>query len=67
MAERRLEDLEIKFAYQEQSLQQLNDTVYRQQQQIDRLTRLGERLLERLSALEQPTASFPGEEPPPHY
>lgn len=33
--ERRIEDLEIKFAYQETTLDALNEVISRQQQQLD--------------------------------
>lgn len=65
--ESRLTDLEIKISYNEHQIEELNLTVYRQQQQIDFL--IGE-----LRALrEQVKSSLPTEqrslrdEIPPHY
>jgi SlyX protein len=65
--EKRLTELEIKLSYNEDLLEELNRTVYRQQQQI-------ELLQQELRALrEQVRASLPEEqrslrdEIPPHY
>ncbi|MBV8124566.1 MAG: SlyX family protein, partial [Paucibacter sp.] len=39
LIEQRLTDLEIKISFQEDLLEQLNQTVFRQQEQIDALIR----------------------------
>ena len=63
----RLTDLEVKLTFAEDMLDALNATVYRQQQQIERL------LQEMRELREQMAASTPGEarslrdEIPPHY
>ena len=63
----RLTDLEIKASYAEDLLDQLNQIIYRQQQQIDRL----ERELQQLRQ-QQPEAGGPAfrslrDDLPPHY
>lgn len=63
----RLTDLEIKASYAEDLLDQLNQIIYRQQQQIDRL----ERELQQLRQ-QQPEAGGPvfrslRDDLPPHY
>ncbi len=65
--ERRLTDLEVKAAYADDLLDQLNQTIFRQQQQIEYLAR-------ELAALRQQhgpdaglTPGVPGDERPPHY
>ena len=65
--DRRLTELEIKASYADDSLDQLSQIVYRQQQQIDRL----ERELAQLRQ-QQPEAGGPvfrslRDELPPHY
>lgn len=66
--EQRLTALEIKSAYAEDALDQLNDVVVRQQRQIDALLRALAELRERGAAAEA-DASTPGaaDERPPHY
>ncbi|MBF5006490.1 SlyX family protein [Diaphorobacter caeni] len=66
--EQRLSDLEIKASFTEDLLDQLNLTIYRQQQQIDDLIRVVADLRKQL-----PEAGAPGSgqailnERPPHY
>ncbi len=65
--ESRIAELEAKLSFCEDLLEELNRTVYRQQQQIDLLQR------EMLALREQVRASLPAEprnpldETPPHY
>jgi SlyX protein len=65
--ESRIAELEVKLSFAEDQLDALNRTVYRQQQQIDRL------LLEVRNLREQQMAAMPAEarslreEIPPHY
>jgi SlyX protein len=63
-----IEDIEIKLAHQEVAISDLNDVIYRQQQQIDQLERGYRRLLERFDELED-TSDREGtkDAPPPHY
>ena len=54
--EARLIEIEIKLSYAEDTLEALNRTVFRQQEQIDQLQDLA-----------PPERREPGEERPPHY
>lgn len=66
--EERLTDLEMRFMHQEQYLQELNDTVYRQEQAIERLERDLRLMKEQLQLLAPSLSRYPeDEEPPPHY
>ncbi|MEQ1529016.1 MAG: SlyX family protein [Methylococcales bacterium] len=68
MSESRVIELEIKAAYQEDLLAELNQIVCKQQQQIDRLEATCELLNERIKSLS--TEGIGGEvidEVPPHY
>lgn len=67
-----LVDLQTRFAFQEDSLQTLNDIVTRQQMQIDALERELMLHREKLSELIQAVADrspalSPADEKPPHY
>jgi SlyX protein len=64
----RLTELEVRVAFQEKTIQDLNEVVTRQQRQIDRLTQELEAMKSRLAAL-APSMVIPPEEekPPPHY
>ncbi len=65
--ESRIAELEVKLSFCEELLEELNRTVYRQQQQIDLLQK------EMLALREQARTSMPDElrepvdETPPHY
>ncbi|MCK9397482.1 MAG: SlyX family protein [Methylobacter sp.] len=68
MNDDRIIELEIKTAYQEDLLQDLNKIVGRQQQQIDRLEATCRMLNERIKSLSAEGAGGEGaEEVPPHY
>jgi SlyX protein len=62
----RIETMEVRIAYQDDTIETLNATITSQWKQIDMLTRqmaaLGERLTEAETA-----AGTPGNERPPHY
>lgn len=66
--ESRIDDLEAKMAFQDDTIQALNDMVGKQQLELDTLHRAVELLARRQADL---AASMPGEtaddEPPPHY
>jgi SlyX protein len=66
--EDRLIAIESKIAEQEDLVESLNQTVYRQQQKIDRLEELFSALVRRMkdSAAESADEQ-PGDERPPHY
>jgi SlyX protein len=64
----RIEELETQLAFQEDTLQTLNEIVTRQQLQIDKLSHdvqvLSEQLLQLSDAMRRPESE---EAPPPHY
>ena len=66
--EERLAELEMRVTFQDQTIQELNDVVTRQQAQIDRLVRELESLKSHVTSL-APSLVIPAEEekPPPHY
>lgn len=68
MNEERLVDIEIKLARQEDLLDTLNRTVFRQQQKIDELEALCSALARHLREIRE-AAAEPGQanEKPPHY
>jgi uncharacterized coiled-coil protein SlyX len=66
--EERLTELELRSMHQERALQELFDTVFTQQQAIDRLERELEQVREQLNfALPSLVGQPEDEEPPPHY
>lgn len=66
--EARITELEIKLAFSEDLLEQLNQTVYRQQQAIERLAHIVADLRD-MSAAQGAARSLgdPKDEVPPHY
>ncbi len=65
-----IERLETKLAYQEITLQALNDALVEQQGRIDQLERLTQALLERVQRADDGAGTFAAsqrDEPPPHY
>lgn len=64
----RLTELEVRVAFQEKTLQDLNEVVTRQQREIDRLAKELEAVKSRLAGL-APSMVIPQEDekPPPHY
>jgi SlyX protein len=66
--EARLDALEMRIAYQDETIETLNQTITTQWKQIDALTREVERLSQRVQAAENSIAVPPANEPPPpHY
>jgi len=66
--EERLTDLELRYMQQEKIIQELNDTVYRQELTIVRLERDMTLLREQVMMLAPSASGSPeDEEPPPHY
>ncbi|HVK98876.1 MAG TPA: SlyX family protein [Dongiaceae bacterium] len=63
----RLIELETRVAFQEHSLQQLSDEMYRQQKQIERLDRLCQVLLQQLQDVSTALPGKTQDEKPPHY
>ncbi len=68
MGEDRIIDIETRLAFQDDSLQQLNQAVCRQQQRIEQLESICRVLLERLDEVSDSLAGDkPVDERPPHY
>jgi SlyX protein len=65
--ESRVADIEVKLSFNEELLEELNRTVYRQQQQIDNLQRDLKALREQLRTCMPAGLPGPLEEVPPHY
>jgi len=66
--EARIDELEARLAQQDQSLLELSDELYRQQQQIAKLELELRHLAERLKMIAVPEpANEPQDETPPHY
>jgi len=68
MSEERLVDIESRIAFQEDTIQELNKTVYQQQKQIQRLEAICESLVEHIRELRDtaPQGNV-AQERPPHY
>lgn len=68
MTENRVTELEIKVAYQEDLLQDLNRIVIQQQSQIDRLDTICKQLTEHIRSLRMNPNNHPeDDQKPPHY
>jgi len=68
MNEERMVDIEAKIAYQDNTLQELNDVIYRQQKQIDQLEAICQQLIDRVRSLAETSVTGTLEdEKPPHY
>ena len=65
--ESRLNELESKISLAEDLLDELNRTVFRQQQQIERLQQEVRALRQQLQEAAPPEPGSPGSEIPPHY
>ena len=65
--EQRLTNLEVKAAFAEDQLDQLDQVIVRQQQQIDALMHEVRALRERQPEAGQAVTRQPGDELPPHY
>jgi len=66
--EERITELELRFMHQEHIIQELNETVYRQEQIIARLEQGFSLISEQMRTLEPSTTRDPDEEErPPHY
>jgi SlyX protein len=61
-------ELETRITFQEEAIQALNDTVVRQQREIDQLTRMVKLINRQLRGFNEGLSSGPDNEPPPpHY
>ena len=68
MIEERLEKIEAKLAFQEDLIEELNKTVYRQQQELERLQAICEALARHIASLAESAKDGPlAHEKPPHY
>ena len=65
--ERRLEALETKYAYQEETVSNLSGLVWDLQRKADRLEALVVDLGRKMSELENPAPNPPADQKPPHY
>lgn len=65
--EQRITDLEIKASFAEDTVEQLNQVIVRQQEQIDRLIRELVELRNRAAAAEPDGVRSLRDELPPHY
>jgi SlyX protein len=68
MIEERLVNIEAKITFQEDLIEELNKTVYQQQQKLDHLEAVCEALARRIQSLaEAGNERMPANERPPHY
>ena len=67
MTDDRITNLEIKLSFTEDLIDQLNQTIYKQQQQIEFLSRELKSIKEQTSSGDGAGNSSPKEEIPPHY
>ena len=68
MTEQRFVDLETKLAHQEHLLLELNDIITKQQENIMRLEKLCDSIIQRVRSLsETAPADANADEKPPHY
>lgn len=68
MNEDRLVDIESKLAFQEDLVEELNKTIYQQQQRIERLEAICEALAKQVRSLgDARQDGMPANERPPHY
>ena len=68
MIEERLENIETKISFQEDQIEELNKTVYQQQQKLDRLQAICESLARHIQSMaEAGNESKSENEKPPHY
>ncbi len=68
MSEARLIDIESKLAFQEDQIEEMNKTIYQQQQRIERLEAICEALAKQMRSLaEAGNEKAAANERPPHY
>lgn len=63
----RIDALEVRIAYLDDTIETLNNTITAQWKQIDALSREMLNLRERIDDAEMKSATGPSSEPPPHY
>jgi SlyX protein len=69
MNEDRLKEIETKIAFQEKTIKDLNDVIYEQQQEIERISFMVNTLVKQLKEVSEfvPGSAAPADEQPPHY
>ena len=69
MSEERLIEIETKIAYQEKTIKDLNDALYEQQLELERLGDICRSLAKQIRELSGAALGFdaPANEKPPHY
>jgi len=69
MNEERLVEIETQLAFQQQTVNELNDVIYKQQKEIDKLDTICETLAKRVKELSESAAGIdaPANDKPPHY
>ncbi len=65
--EKRIEDVEIRMVYLEQTVEELNQVVIKQQDQIDRLQVEMRRMTQQIDSGAEFVRAQSDETPPPHY
>jgi len=69
MSEKRFVEIETKIAFQEKMIKDLNDVVYEQHQEMERIGSICDLLIKRVKELSEFTLGndAPANEKPPHY
>jgi len=69
MSEKRFVEIETKIAFQEKMIKDLNDVVYEQQQEMEKMGSICDLLIKRVKELSEFTlgCDAPANEKPPHY
>ena len=69
MSEKRFVEIETKIAFQEKMIKDLNDVVYEQQQEMEKMGSICDLLIKRVKELSEFTlgSDAPANEKPPHY
>lgn len=69
MSEDRLMEIETKIAFQELTIKELNDVLYQQQQEMEKLASICDFLVKQVKELSKltPGNDAPANEKPPHY
>ena len=65
--EQRLIELETKIAYQDKTIEDLSDVIYKQQQEITMLAKTVEQLRAQVLSIASGDNEIRGHEKPPHY
>ncbi|MGB3624156.1 SlyX family protein [Ketobacter sp. MCCC 1A13808] len=67
MTDEKIIDIQTRLAFQDDTIQELNDVIYRQQQQIDKLEKTVHLLLGKVQDLMSSSSEEIIDEKPPHY